>query len=249
MLFNLAEAVHISDSYFLLLDSFIKNNKIPIILKFDTGAAQTIISLGAFSKGLSTQNINSILTQIKQVNSFSFRDASGNILKAYPCYLKNITINKIFLDIFYFWLNPNLNLKKALLGNDFIKYCNFNHNINGDIIIKDFDKKNYLKSHMKKRKFIQEIEISEFVEEKVLNKIYCILLKDSKNNIFNYEIVARTPKDALIKFIKSKTSSKFFIQSLDKLSNQKFQYFAIVKLKERKRVFENYYGINFVEFK
>ncbi|MCR5098907.1 MAG: hypothetical protein K6B14_08165 [Lachnospiraceae bacterium] len=47
-------------------------------------------------------------------------------------------MGNIYFERFYYWLSPTTENKKALLGDDFIKNCEFGHKIRDNIVIDDF---------------------------------------------------------------------------------------------------------------
>lgn len=115
-----------------------------IIMKFDTGAAKTLLSLSKFGKRYCTDGyVKNIRKYIDNRAGVCFRSASGHEMVAYPCMLRNVRISDVHLDSFVFYLSLAIESNVALIGDDFISCCSFVHSIGSDIIINKFSKEMY----------------------------------------------------------------------------------------------------------
>lgn len=118
------------------------------VIKFDTGAIDSVVSIETITGALSDVQRNSIKQFIsdKKVFPKEFKSASGHSFFAYPSYLENIVIGECTFDRFFYYLVVDRLRKKrkiALLGDDFIDCCGFSKKPHGDIIISEFDFSSY----------------------------------------------------------------------------------------------------------
>jgi len=60
-----------------------------------------------------------------------------------------IMISGMYFKTFYYYLIVDELCKSALIGDDFISCCRFEHSVNGDIEISNFDEKAYINKHEK----------------------------------------------------------------------------------------------------
>ncbi len=117
-------------------------------IKFDTGAANTVISIEKISGDLTDEQLKKIKDYItsRGICPKEFKSASGHPFYAYPAYMTNIVIGShLFNTFFYYIIVDRLhdNRKLALLGDDFIDCCGFSREPHGNIIINKFDFSTY----------------------------------------------------------------------------------------------------------
>lgn len=118
-----------------------------IMLKFDTGASSSIISFNYFKENISNEVIDIVVNycekncKIKQ----SFIASTGDSMIGYLVDAGQIKMGKNILPHFYYYFIPKNNKCVALLGNDFLHYCEYSHKICGDIIISNIDMNEYQK--------------------------------------------------------------------------------------------------------
>lgn len=147
---------------------------------FDTGASKTIITLQEFLRHREYAKHKDEI--IKQLENSSYlrvepRSASGDKITGYLCHLNNIQLDKQTVKSFYFFLVPNEKSQDSLLGNDFLHYCNYAHDANGDIVIESFDLKSYeeyferLTSHDVKHRSLDLRSLLENLETKAEREI------------------------------------------------------------------------------
>lgn len=122
-------------------------------IKFDTGAANTVVSIEKITGNLSDRQLSDVRRFIegKRISPKEFRSASGHSFSAYPAYLSDVIIGNCQFDRFYYYLVAEPlydNRKIALLGDDFIDCCGFSREPHGDILIKEFDFSRYVVRHM-----------------------------------------------------------------------------------------------------
>ena len=139
------KAYHSRASYYLKLKNLNSYNNNIIAIKFDTGAVNTIISLEALcgSKACNKQKIIQYVQGCGNLHTKNFKSASGNNMTGVLCHAKNVKLSGCNIEDFYYYLIINVNESIALLGDDFISYCNFTHQVGKDIDIVGFDRENY----------------------------------------------------------------------------------------------------------
>lgn len=140
---------HVCNHYVAPLDGLIpdKKEKSSMLIKFDTGAANTIISAGSFAGEVISEEelsnkIMPFLNKRPDLVQQNFESVSGNILTGIKAYAKNIKLGGVLIPTFYYYLVIDIG-KKALLGDDFISKCDFKHSKDGDICITSFDRDAY----------------------------------------------------------------------------------------------------------
>lgn len=117
---------------------------IEIPMQFDTGASQTVIGLKRFltnNADIKDELIKNM--SIDGISATTFKSASNNIIKAYPCKINNIKLGGIELDIFKFYLDISDTIVNPLLGMDFIRHCKFSYLPHEDIKVYLLDKNGY----------------------------------------------------------------------------------------------------------
>lgn len=119
-----------------------KNNRDLVLMKFDTGASDTIITTGAL--GLDDIQADMLLKSIKdrKLRGNEFTSASNGKFIGYPCYCDDLKIGDIQIKRFYYYIVFN-DKPKALLGDDFISCCTFSHGFKSDIVVTAFHSEEY----------------------------------------------------------------------------------------------------------
>lgn len=138
--------------------------------KFDTGAVSTIVSLGAISKNttFTSDKIESLREKLKNKCSDvkKFRSATGHTIEGFLTYQENVKLSNLNIPRFYYYLTLQNNIKKFLIGDDFIAFCKFNHDKKSDIIISEFYYDDY----------IENIETDNNIDGGIsINEIYNII--------------------------------------------------------------------------
>ena len=165
-----------SNNYEMVL----KINEQTINLKFDNGAAYTVISASVLDENFSDERaeyFEKILLekaqQYEQDNELkapfekTFVSASGNQIKGYLVDSPNVTIGNYKNEHFYYYFIPQNKRPIALLGNDFLRFCEYTHKIEGNIYITKIDMVAY-KSYYENA--IDIDEISALIDEMALNE-------------------------------------------------------------------------------
>ena len=115
-----------------------------VITKFDTGAAVSIVSLGLLTTDKNRVGDLVQRARVHGVELVYFESASGHLIRGYYACAENVALGNLRVPRFYFYLVPDISLRKCLLGNDFSKYCDYSHVSEGDILLKDFDYRRYV---------------------------------------------------------------------------------------------------------
>ncbi len=104
-----------------------------VLLKVDTGAVVTSITLGAlFNLNELTEDEQNLLKDqilLLDYPQIPLRSASDNEMIGILCHVKNVIVAEQKFNDFYFYLIPMFH-EKALLGADFISCCEFVHKKN-----------------------------------------------------------------------------------------------------------------------
>lgn len=108
--------------------------------KFDTGAVATIITTKKL--GLTDKQFDLLKKHFDTMVELpkSFHSATNGEMKGYLVRARNVMLYQTCLKDFYYYLVLDNNLNKALLGDDFISCCTFNHRPQGDIVITTIDR-------------------------------------------------------------------------------------------------------------
>lgn len=135
-----------------------KNDKDFVSMKFDTGASDTIITTGAL--GLDSIQADILLKSIQtgKLTENKFTSASGDNFTGYPCYCDNLKIGDVQVGRFYYYIVFN-DKPKALLGDDFISCCTFNHGFKGDIVVTAFNFEEYERQCVSNAKSVDVFEV------------------------------------------------------------------------------------------
>ena len=102
-----------------------------------------------------------------------FKSASGDEMIGYMVDAKNTTIGDTTLDHFYYYLIPQNKRQVALVGNDFLDFCSYSHDICGNIKINTIDMEKY-KDSVKDSISVDEVIsiIDEIIEKREEQKEY-----------------------------------------------------------------------------
>ena len=115
-------------------------------IKWDTGAMNTVISLGAIDDDISPADFTTFKdyceTHYHSVRK-KFTSASGGSFYGYPISVNSAKIGGVELPVFSFYLVLENKRDIALLGFDFIDRCTFSHNSGSDIILTEFNEDSY----------------------------------------------------------------------------------------------------------
>ena len=118
-----------------------------LILRFDTGAGSTILSLLdvniLFNELKYTKEQLQSLFNLYKVPYKQFKTPTEEILVGYPCKLNNVIINDCLISDFYFFLCLDDLNEVSLLGADFIRSCSLTKNIEGAINVTEIDLDRY----------------------------------------------------------------------------------------------------------
>ena len=111
------------------------NNK-DCILKVDTGAQLTIISINKLVEEPLIHTITNKLESKSRVLAYS---ASGHELRGVFCKFENVILGDTKLEFLYVGLILDGSTNKALLGLDFLQGCTFSHGAGGSMFIESVD--------------------------------------------------------------------------------------------------------------
>lgn len=157
-----------------------------IIIKFDTGAVNTVISLEALTNNKNIDK-NKLIKQLENSKkSHIFKSASGNDMIGYLCNASNVKISGVNIKDFYYYLIVNTEQSLALLGDDFISCCSFNHSINSDIIINAFNDKLYKDKQLDT--YIDELELHELLSLCCASDLDMLIVDENDNVLTEDEI-------------------------------------------------------------
>ncbi len=132
-------------------------------VKWDTGAANTVISLGAIDDEISTADFTTFKKYCEQHYDAvrkEFVSASGGSFYGYPISVKEVKVGGVKLPTFLFYLVLENKRDIALLGFDFIDRCSFSHKTDSDISLTEFNEVGYgdFKGAMGSDEFISLID-------------------------------------------------------------------------------------------
>ena len=134
------EAIYYKNAYRVLLTN-ISGRRTTIPMKFDTGAVCSVISLGALSMG--SYDIRGLAEALEyKASKRIFMSASGNQMVGYRICADNVNMSGYYLKHFYYYLVLG-DIDTALLGDDFIQFCDFVHKKRENILIENFDQYSY----------------------------------------------------------------------------------------------------------
>ena len=141
---------------------------VDVTAKFDTGAVVSFFTVSALYTGITNETATRLqksLVSRPNIITASFNAASGEEMFAVKCHADDVMVGNIHFERFFYWLNPSVENKKALLGDDFIRFCDFRHKRYNDILIDDFDMDEYMRTHNEDQddKSLSTEEISEMI--------------------------------------------------------------------------------------
>ena len=155
---NIIAVYNSSDnSYRLPLKGIRRGNVKQLSMKFDSGAANTLISIYSFYNKTKSNKFSElvyksvseykekVLKTAKRLNlePLEMSSASGGKMKGYLMKARDVYIYGKLFPEFFFYLTFDTERQTVLLGNDFISCCSFTHNIGGDIHITKYDSTKY----------------------------------------------------------------------------------------------------------
>ena len=115
-------------------------------VKWDTGAAKTVISIGAISDVITPEKLAKLIelceTRCGRLKK-RFESASGDPFYGYPVCVSNVIFGGEMLSKFCYYLVLENKRDIALLGYDFIDRCTYSHISGGDIIVTAFNEVGY----------------------------------------------------------------------------------------------------------
>ena len=136
-----------------------------LLLKFDTGAKNTVISVDAIYGKLSVETIDRLKTKLEKAAIIpkEFDSATGDTFWGYLVSARNVRIGQTVFSEFYYYLVLENKRTVALLGEDFIDNADYSHVKHEDIHITDFDSESYRQSF---ENAVEETDIISAIEEK-----------------------------------------------------------------------------------
>lgn len=128
--------------------------------KFDTGAVATIIT--SKKLGLKDEQVEHLKEYFEKsgIEPEKFYSATDGKMYGYPVQADNVMLYNTVLKRFYYYLILDNRLDKALLGDDFISCCTFNHQPKGDIIITTINMELYSSSYSGR---VNSVDITEII--------------------------------------------------------------------------------------
>ena len=139
-------------------------------ITFDTGAAVTVLGCNMlFDLGITESRSELAIMRLLTISGITprvFYSATKTEMLGYPCVIENMKLSGVVIDKFYFYLflggdNPDV----SLLGNDFLKYCEYTKKLDSDIVITDFNnilyESNFLSETKSKRAFPVNLILDE----------------------------------------------------------------------------------------
>lgn len=115
-------------------------------IKLDTGAVDTVVSLGAIDDDISSADFATFKDYCEEHYGNvrkQFVSASGGSFYGYPISVSGAKIGGVELPTFVFYLVLENKRDIALLGFDFIDRCTFSHKAAGDMVLTEFNDDNY----------------------------------------------------------------------------------------------------------
>lgn len=163
------KAIYNNSAYYIPISNLRGNKKEYLAIKFDTGAVNTVLSFSALVGNLKFLGISEdkFEEQIKKkvgIITKDFKAANGKTMLGYLCCSQDVIIDGYKFDKFYYYLIFNIERKLALLGDDFISCCNFEHKVNSNIEITHFDTNHYKINEDKEKNCISEVIFDELLE-------------------------------------------------------------------------------------
>jgi hypothetical protein len=130
-------------------------------IKFDNGAAYTVIAASRLLSGLTEdgaermdQWLSDHTNPDPEKSQFhilpyqkKFLSATGDTMTGYLVDAGTVKLGGVKLPHFFYYLIPRNKRSIALLGNDFLRYCQYEHAIEGSILITKMDENAYAKHY------------------------------------------------------------------------------------------------------
>lgn len=135
---------------------YIAGNRITINLMWDTGAFISVLSVANFVRDTESDDYERLVKSIDEDTEFIDYNSVSGAGKGVLRKIKNMKINGHLIENFYFLLvkdvkriinNTEYSASISLLGADFIDYCKYEHDVEDDIVVRDFDYDKYEKHH------------------------------------------------------------------------------------------------------
>ncbi|MCR5053774.1 MAG: retropepsin-like domain-containing protein [Lachnospiraceae bacterium] len=120
-----------------------KSGSLGVQLKFDTGAINTVISsevyYGSISDDVQKKIVSSL--DLRKVKKKEFTSASGGTFVGYLVSANNFRMGDVIIPAFRYYMIIENKRTVALLGEDFIDACRYEHDSYGDVVIHEIDEK------------------------------------------------------------------------------------------------------------
>lgn len=135
---------------------YISGNRRKLSFIWDSGAFISVLSVSNFIKDTESESYQMLVESIDgEKNYIEYNSVSGGgkgVLRK----IKDLTIGNLHIDEFYFLLVKDVKrmigakecvANVALLGSDFMDFCKFEHDIEGDFIVTGFSGDQYATYH------------------------------------------------------------------------------------------------------
>ena len=110
-----------------------------ILMKFDTGSQNTVISIKELYPSEKKEQLCKVCERLRKHKVQDFILANKDKISGIWCVAKNARIGDVEIPKLYFNLILDVEHPIALLGDDFISGCKFDHKPDGDVFISAFD--------------------------------------------------------------------------------------------------------------
>lgn len=125
-------------------------NKEVVWVKLDTGSYATVLPLKTLCKVLGTSDMEGVREELVSYKSTQCISYTGHTSTLVPVYVRNVNIDGLILDKFYFYVNVDPESNTPLIGMDFIAACRFDRSEgNYGVDLSDIDEASY-ESNFKK---------------------------------------------------------------------------------------------------
>ena len=163
----------------IVLGNFHVNDDLDV--KFDTGAAATVVGISKLypeyditvddedeQRKINEELQRSVDSKFSKLYSdenkiSTFKSATNTPMKSILIKQPNVKIGCLEVPVFYYWLVLQVNVKRFLLGDDFINFCDYKHNHDDCIVISNFFYEDYIKNVKKTVEAFTQDEISELL--------------------------------------------------------------------------------------
>lgn len=139
------EARHNRGAYTVLVSGMRTDDK-ELYFKFDTGASNTVLSIRALTDAENAAKKIRKYCEKHGIGLNRYYSASGHAMYGVAVKAENIVFEDYAISSLYYNLILNVNNNVALLGDDFISYCDFKHTQEESIIIEAFNVEKYQKN-------------------------------------------------------------------------------------------------------